>query len=65
LADFRSVDADLAVTVTHLTGASMFGAVSKLCVLGRICRALALDILFKTGTVRLRSLSVQSQARGR
>jgi hypothetical protein len=65
VADFRSVDADLAVTVTHLSGASMFGAVSKLCVLGRICRALSLDILFTAGTVRLRSLSVQSQPRGR
>jgi hypothetical protein len=65
VADFRSVDTDLAATVTHLTGASMFGAVSKLCVIGRVCRALSLDILFTSGTVRLCSLAVQSQPRGR
>jgi hypothetical protein len=65
VADFRSVDLELDSSVTHLTGASMFGAVSKLCVLGRVCRELALDILFKSGIVRLRSLSVQSLPRGR
>lgn len=65
VADFRSVDLDLGATVTHLTDAPITGAVSKICVLGRVCRALSLDILFKAGTVRLRSLTVQSQPRGR
>ena len=59
------MDLELDSSVTHLTGASMFGAVSKLCVLGRVCRELALDILFKYGIVRLRSLYVQSLPRER
>lgn len=63
VADFRSLDHETGASVTHLAGASMSGAVTKLCVLGRVCRELSLDILFKSGIVRLRSLSVQSHPR--